>query len=126
MPTALAILEGKPVFVLSGNPVAATVGFEVFVRPTLLKLLGIDEARPAVEAHLTRRVTGALGRKVFLRVHVFEKDSCFFAEPIRVTGSGVITTMTKANGYIIIPEDREGLDEGESARVHLFSSIMRE
>ncbi len=126
MPTALAILEGKPVFVLSGNPVAATVGFEAFTRPTLLKLLGIDEARPAVEAKLTRRVTGALGRKAFLRVRVFEKGGGFFAEPVRVTGSGVITTMTKANGYVIIPEDREGVEEGESVRVHLFSSIMRE
>jgi molybdopterin molybdotransferase len=126
MPTALAILKGKPVFVLSGNPVAATVGFEVFALPTLLKLLGIKEARPAVEAKLTRRVAGVLGRRVFLRVRVLEKDGGFFAEPVRVTGSGVLTTMTKANGYVIIPENREGVDEGESVRVHLFSSIMRE
>ncbi|PVX27821.1 MAG: molybdopterin molybdenumtransferase MoeA [Candidatus Bathyarchaeum sp.] len=126
MPTALAILNGKPVFVLSGNPVAATVGFEAFARPTLLKLLGIDEARPVVEAKLVRRVVGVLGRRAFLRVRVFEKGGGFFAEPVRVTGSGVITTMTKANGYVIIPEDREGVEEGESVRVHLFSSIMRE
>jgi molybdopterin molybdotransferase len=126
MPTALALLKGKPVFVLSGNPVAATVGFEAFTRPTLLKLLGIDEARPAVEAKLTRRVAGVLGRRVFLRVRVFEKDGGFFAEPVRITGSGVLTTMTKANGYVIIPENREGVEEGESVRVHLFSSIMRE
>ena len=49
----------------------------------------------------------------------------FFAEPVRVTGSGVLTTMTKANGYVIIPENREGVEEGESVRVQLFSSIMR-
>jgi molybdopterin molybdotransferase len=126
MPTALAILDGKPVFVLSGNPVAATVGFEAFTRPTLLKLLGINEARPAVEAKLTRRVAGALGRKVFLRVHVFERNGVFFAEPVRVTGSGVLTTMTKANGYVIIPENREGVEEGESVIVSLFSTILRE
>ncbi len=126
MPTALAILKGKPVFVLSGNPVAATVGFEVFTRPTLLRLLGINEARPAIEAKLTRRVAGALGRRVFLRVRVFERNNDFFAEPVRVTGSGVLTTMTKANGYVIIPENREGIDEKESVMVHLFSSIVRE
>ncbi len=126
MPTALAILKGKPVFVLSGNPVAATVGFEVFTRPTLLRLLGINEARPAIEAKLTRRVAAALGRRVFLRVRVFERNGGFFAEPVRVTGSGVLTTMTKANGYVIIPENREGIEEGESVRVHLFSSIVRE
>ena len=126
MPTALAILNGKPVFVLSGNPVAATVGFEVFTRPTLLKLLGINEIRPAIEAKLTRRVAGVLGRRVFLRVRVFERNGGFFAEPVRVTGSGVLTTMTKANGYVIIPENREGVDEGESVMVHLFSSVVRE
>jgi molybdopterin molybdotransferase len=126
MPTALAILKGKPVFVLSGNPVAATVGFEVFALPTLLKLLGIKEARPAVEAKLTRRVAGVLGRRVFLRVRVLERNGGFFAEPVRVTGSGVLTTMTKANGYVIIPENREGVEEGESVRVHLFSSIVGE
>jgi molybdopterin molybdotransferase len=126
MPTALAILEGKPVFVLSGNPVAATVGFEAFTRPTLLKLLGINEARPVVEAKLTRRVAGALGRRVFLRVRVFEREGGFFAEPVRVTGSGVITTMTKANGYVIIPENREGVEEGETVWAHLFSTIVRE
>lgn len=126
MPTGLAILKGKPVFVLSGNPVAATVGFEAFTRPTLFRLLGVNEVRPAVEAQLTRRVTGVLGRRAFLRVRVFEKNGAFLADPVRVTGSGVLTTMTKANGYVIIPENREGIDEGESVRVNLFSSILSE
>lgn len=126
MPTGLGILSGKPVFVLSGNPVAATVGFEAFTRPTLLKMLGIEEYRPTVEAKLTRRVAGALGRRVFLRVHVYEKDGTYFAEPVRVTGSGVLTTMTRANGYVIFPENREGVDEGELVKVKLFSSITGE
>lgn len=126
MPTGLAILKGKPVFVLSGNPVAATVGFEAFARPTILRMLGVNEARPVVEAKLTRRVTGALGRRVFLRVRVSERKRTLFAEPVRVTGSGVLTTMTKANGYVIIPENREGIEEDEPVKVSLFSSIVRD
>jgi molybdopterin molybdotransferase len=55
-----------------------------------------------------------------------ERNDSFFAEPVRVTGSGVITTMTKANGYVLIPENREGIEEGEPVRVHLFSNIVRE
>jgi molybdenum cofactor synthesis domain-containing protein len=125
MPTALAILRGKPVFLLSGNPVAATVGFEVFVLPTLAQLLGIYEIRPVVEAKIIRRVSGVLGRRVFLRVCVFERNGSFFAAPVRVSGSGVLTTMTKANGYVIIPENREGIEQEELVRVHLFSSIVR-
>ncbi len=124
MPTALAILQGKPVFILSGNPVAAIIGFEVFARPLLFKLLGVErERRPTLEAILTRRVASALGRRVFLRVHVFERNGRFFAEPVRIKGAGVLSTMTKANGYVKISENREGLEEGESVIVNLFDRI---
>lgn len=124
MPTALGIVQGKPVFILSGYPVAAMVGFEVFARPTILKLSGIeDEPRPMLKAKLTRRVASALGRRVYLRVYVFEKEGEFFAEPIRTRGSGVLSTMTKANGYVVIPEAREGLEESETVIVHLFNKI---
>ena len=104
-----------------------TIGFEVFVRPILLTLLGVKkEIRPVVKARLTRRVAAALGRRVFLRVRIFERNDSFFAEPVRIKGSGVLTTMTKANGYVIIPENREGLEEGEPVNVHLFYSIEGE
>lgn len=124
LPTALAILQGKPVFILSGNPVAAIVGFEVFARPILLKLLGVDsESRPVLRARLTRRVASTLGLRVFLRVRVFEREGDFFAEPVRIKGSGVLSTMTNANGYVAIPENRDGLEEGETVIVHLFDKI---
>jgi molybdopterin molybdotransferase len=124
MPTALAILHGKPIIALSGNPVAAMIGFEVFARPLILKLLGVEsEPRPVLRARLTRRVPSVLGRRVFLRVRAFEREGEFFAEPVRIKGAGVLTTMTKANGYVIIPEDREGLVEGEPVTVHLFDRV---
>ncbi len=124
MPTALAVIQGKPVFVLSGYPVAAMFGFEVFARPTILRFLGIEEEpRPMLQARLTRRVASALGRRVYLRVYVFQKEGEFFAEPIRTRGSGVLSTMIKANGYVVVPEDREGLEEEEIVIVHLFDKI---
>jgi len=124
MPTALAVLKNKPVFVLSGYPVAATIGFEVFTRPVILKLLGIEhEPRLFLKAKLTRRVSGVLGRRVYLRVNLYQKDDEFLVEPIRTKGSGLLSTMTRANGYVIIPEDREGLDQGETVVVHLFAPI---
>ena len=125
MPTALGILRQKPVFVLSGYPVAATVGFEVFVRPIILRLLGAsNELRPRVQARLMRRVAGALGRRVYLRVKTFEQKDELHAEPILTKGSGLLSSLTRANGYVIIPEDREGLGEGEAVTVHLFSSVV--
>jgi len=125
MPTALAVLEGKPVMVLSGNPVAAIVGFEVFARPLISKLQGMkkEEPRPTAKATLTRKVTAALGRKTFVRVRVYEKSGELFAEPVSARGSGAISTMTKGNGFVIVPENREGLAENETVTVHLYGSI---
>ena len=124
MPTALAIVRGKPVIVLSGNPVAAIIGFEVFAREFILKLLGIEsEPRPMLRARLTRKVPSVLGRRVFLRVRVFEEDGEFLAEPVRIRGSGILSTMTEANGYVVIPEDREGLEKREFVVVHLFDRL---
>ena len=125
MPTALATARGKPIIVLSGNPVAAMIGFEVFARPLICKMLGIkqEEPRPNVNARLTRKVTTALGRKTFVRVRVFRKNGEFFAEPVSAKGSGTISTMTQANGYVIVPENREGLAEGEPVSVHLFDIV---
>ncbi|MEM3550444.1 MAG: molybdopterin molybdotransferase MoeA [Candidatus Bathyarchaeia archaeon] len=124
MPTSLAIVNGKPIVILSGNPVAAFFGFEVFARPLILKMLGAShETRPAVMARLTRRVTTALGRKTFVRVRAYYCNGEFLAEPISSRGSGIITTLTKANGYVVVPENREGLEKGEEVQVHLFDTL---
>ena len=125
MPTALAIVNGKPVVILSGNPVAAIIGFEVFARPLICRLsgLGREESRPLLNARMTRKVVTALGRKTFVRVRVLKKDGEFLAEPVSAKGSGVISTMTRANGYVVVPENREGLAGGEAVVVHLFDTV---
>jgi molybdopterin molybdotransferase len=125
MPTALAMLEGKPVIILSGNPVAAIIGFEVFARPLICKMLGMEkeEPRPTLKAIMARKVATALGRKTFVRVRVLQKNGDFHAEPVSARGSGAISTMTRGNGFVIVPENREGVPEGEPVTVHLFGNI---
>ena len=125
MPTALAAVEGKPVLILSGNPVAAVIGFEVFARPLICKMLGMskEEPRPTVKAVMTRKVAAALGRRTFIRVQVIWKNSDFFAAPVSARGSGAISTMTRGNGFVVVPEDREGVAEGEVVLVRLFGNV---
>ncbi|UCF45107.1 MAG: molybdopterin molybdotransferase MoeA [Candidatus Bathyarchaeota archaeon] len=125
MPTALAVLEGKPVIILSGNPVAAIIGFEVFARPLICRMQGMskEEARPAVKAVMARKIATALGRRTFVRVRVLRKDGEFFAEPVSARGSGAISTMTRGNGFVIVPENREGVTEGEIVTAHLFGKV---
>jgi len=125
MPTAVAALNGKPVLMLSGNPVAAVIGFEVFARPLICRMLGmgIEEPRLSVNAVMTRNVAAALGRRTFVRVRVVRKNGEFHAEPVSARGSGAISTMTRANGFVVVPENRGGIIEGEIMLVRLFGTI---
>ena len=125
MPTALAKVGSKPVLVLSGNPVASIIGFEVFGRPLICRMLGMpkEEPRPLLKAKLNKRVTSALGRKTYVRVKVFQKEKELIAEPVSTKGSGSISTMTQSNGYLIVPENREGVLEGETVTIHMFGNL---
>jgi molybdopterin molybdotransferase len=125
MPTALGVVDGRPVVVLPGNPVAAMIGFEVFARPLIAKLTGQKQMSPrcVVEAKMTRGITTTLGRRNFVRVRVFQQNRELLAEPVSARGSSMISTMTRSNGYVVVPEDREGLQEGEIVSVKLFDDL---
>jgi len=124
MPTALAVVKEKPIIILPGNPTAAMLGFEIFGRPLVSKMLGMKktESRPLLEARITKRMTTTLGRRNLVRVKVSQKDGEFLAEPISARGSGRISTMTKANGYVIVPENLEGLESGDRVSVQMFEN----
>jgi molybdopterin molybdotransferase len=119
------MLEGKPVLILSGNPVASVIGFEVFGRPMICRMLGVSKTEPRLmlKAILTRRVASVLGRKTYVRVRVALKGGEFYAEPVSAKGSGSISTMTQSNGFVIVDEKREGVTEGETVIVHMFSIV---
>jgi molybdopterin molybdotransferase len=125
MPTGVAVVGGKPVLLLSGNPVASVIGFEVFGRPLFCRMLGLKEveARPVVRARLLKRVTVALGRMNYVRVRVLRIGNDFVAEPVSSRGSGLISTLTRANGFLVVGEDREGVAEGEIVSVSLFDDV---
>jgi len=125
MPTGVAILEGKPVLILSGNPVASVIGFEVFGRPMVCRMLGMSktEPRPMLKAVLARKVSSVLGRKTYVRVKVTLKGGEFYAETVSAKGSGSISTMTQSNGFVIVDENREGVREGETVIVHMFGGL---
>jgi molybdopterin molybdotransferase len=125
MPTALAVVKEKPVLILPGNPAAAMISFEVFARPLICRMLALRQAEPRfeVQAKMNKGIATSLGRRNFVRVNVFRKDGGLFAEPISARGSSMISTMTRANGYVVVPESREGLEQGECVTVQLFDFV---
>lgn len=125
-PTALCAVEGKPILLLPGFPVAAMIAYEAFAEPIILRMLGASTRlceRPTVRAEALRRVPGSLGNRSFVRVIVMKRGGRNVFEPLRATGSGVISSMVRANGMLIIPENKEGIEEGEVAEVVLLRPV---
>jgi molybdopterin molybdotransferase len=127
-PNSIAVINGKPVFMLSGFPVAAATGFDVLVKPILLHMVGgEDEPRPVVKGVLTRRVSTPVNTRSFVRVRVYlGKDGEVYVEPLALTGSGILSTLVRGNGILVVPENREGFDEGDEVEVTLTRPIYRE
>jgi molybdopterin molybdotransferase len=120
-PLAFGTINGKPVFGLPGNPVSSMVSFEQFVRPSLLKMMGHRLLfRPTVEAVLKQGIEKRPGKRYFIRGFVsLEKDQ-YFVTTTGEQGSGILRSMVRANGLIVIPEDREIVNAGKRVTVQLL------
>lgn len=123
-PIALGVVSGKPVLLLPGNPVAAILTFKVFAKPLIHIMSGSEpEEEKTVRARVLRAIPSAVGMRSFVRVALRKTKSGYVAEPLWITGSGIISSMVKANGLIIIPEGKEGIEEGEEADVILLRPV---
>jgi molybdenum cofactor synthesis domain-containing protein len=121
MPTGLAVVESKPVVSLPGYPVSAYIAFLDFVPPLLEHMLGTSFLkRPTVKAKLSRRVAGVLGSRTHVRVTVRSTEDGLVVEPVRTSGAGILSSLVQANGFVIVPENVEGYEEGQVVEVELF------
>lgn len=120
-PTILAVVEGKPVFGLPGNPVSAMVVFDLFVRPTIYRVGGCRQPPrlPMVTARLTHNIPSTTGREDYVPVTLELRAGQYQASPI-FGESNLITTIVRAEGMAKIPLNKHGLTEGEIVSVRLF------
>ncbi|MCJ7444651.1 MAG: molybdopterin molybdotransferase MoeA [Methanotrichaceae archaeon] len=115
-PTALGTICGKPVICLPGYPVATLASLYLFVRPALKKMARMEDKVSIIRAKLTRKVASKAGYLSIVRV-ALEGDR---AIPIMVSGAGILSSVAKADGFVLIPEEQEGLNAGEPVEVNLF------
>jgi molybdopterin molybdotransferase len=112
-PLGFGTLHGAPWLGLPGNPVSTMVTFELFVRPAIRRLQGHSlPFRRAVPVRLAEPV--ALGPKLrhFLRV-IVEPGTPPVARLTGPQGSGILTSMARANALLVVPEDRQEVAAGE-------------
>jgi molybdenum cofactor synthesis domain-containing protein len=121
-PAGFGIVKGKPIFMLPGFPVSAIATFEHFVAPFIQKMLGreISPRHSHVEGILASAVHSQEGRVDFVRVKIHNVDKNLKVYPITAKGSSLITTLSKADGFILVDEDKKTLEPGEKVKVYLF------
>ncbi|MDO9098214.1 MAG: molybdopterin molybdotransferase MoeA [Candidatus Methanoperedens sp.] len=116
-PTALGIIQGKPVVCMPGYPVAGIVALYFFARAALRRLGHIpDEPDRTVRAKLSEKIASRVGYKTFARV----KLSKGRAIPLATSGAGILSSVSKADAFVIIPPNVEGYGKGEEVEVILI------
>lgn len=122
-PVILGVVAGKPVIGVPGYPVSAVVALELFLKPLLYALQGqLEPARAVVLATFSRQITSPLSAEEWIRVKVGFVGERYVATPL-ARGSGVITSLVKADGIVRIPQQKEGLVAGEPVAVELLRPL---
>ena len=125
-PLAFGILRGEdtkrvPHLGLPGNPVSSMITFELFARPAILKMMGKKNlGKPTMKVVITSSVKNSDGRRMFVRVRVSKQDDKYVADVTGPQGSGILTSMTRANALAIIPEDVAIVKEGDTVQAIMF------
>jgi len=118
------VMKGIPVFGLPGHPAAVSICFELFIRPVLQRLSGLKERWPqyssrTVRARISKNISSSQGREEHVRVMLEEREGELWAVPV-LGKSGLITTLVRADGTILIPLHTNGIVAGELVDVRLF------
>jgi putative molybdopterin biosynthesis protein len=126
-PLIIAVVEGKPLFGLPGYPTSALMTFHIFVKPVLREMAGLkpQEKGGTIQAKTAEKIYLQEGRREYLPVNVIMGEKGKYTVYPILSGSGAITTLAEADGFIEIPENRTFLEEGEKVQVKLFSSELK-
>jgi molybdopterin molybdotransferase len=98
------------------------ITFELYARPAIMKMMGKQNlARTTIETILEEDVTNSDGRRIFARAVIEKRNGRYYARTTGPQGSGILTSMSQANGLAIIPEDREIVRKGETVQALMLN-----
>lgn len=117
-PAGLGFIKARPVLLLPGNPVSCLCAYDFFAGRVLRRLGGRTPAWPyrAVERPLAQKLVSALGRVDYARVRVVDGR----VEPLAISGASILSSTTRADGFVVVPADLEGYPAGTSVTVWLY------
>lgn len=134
-PAGVGFVAGRPVFLMPGNPVSCLCAYDLFVSPALRKLGGLaanvrlplpagpgplevpaDWPYRTAELPLARKIVSPVGRVDYVRVQVTHGQ----VEPLATSGAAILSSTTRADGFVLVPRDSEGHAPGERVLVSLY------
>lgn len=120
-PTGIGRIAGTPVLLLPGNPVSCLVAYDFFAGPVIRVMGGRSEAWPyrSVTLPLAKRLVSQIGRTDYARVVVADGA----VEPVAISGAAVLSSVTRASGFVVVPSGLEGYGKGVLVEVHLYEPV---
>jgi molybdopterin molybdotransferase len=117
--------DATPIFTLPGNPVSAYVSFEVFVRPAIRRMLGVEPlGRPTVGAVCLEPLSSPQGRRQYTRGRLEVVEGRYVVRPVGGSGSHLLADLALANCLIVVPEDVTEVAEGQGVSVMVLERRM--
>jgi molybdopterin molybdotransferase len=122
-PAGFGFLPGsppRPVFLLPGNPVSCLCAYDLFAGRAVRRLGGRSGDLPyrRVQLELSRKIASAIGRMDYVRVVIREGK----VAPLATSGASILSSTTRADGFVLVPRDSEGQGVGETVDVFLYDS----
>jgi putative molybdopterin biosynthesis protein len=124
-PVVLGAIESTPVLGAPGYPVSASLTFDIFAAPLLAELEGVAVGpRPVTRARLARKLASSFGSDDWVRVRLGRVGGALVASPLP-RGAGVLTSLVRADGLLIVPADAEGHHAGEEVEIELLRGLSQ-
>ncbi|HEX6921532.1 MAG TPA: gephyrin-like molybdotransferase Glp [Actinomycetes bacterium] len=110
--------DSTPIITLPGNPVSAYVSFEVFVRPVIRRMLGVEPLhRPMVLAVALEPLSSPAGKRQFARAWLDVQEGRYVVRPVGGPGSHLVGDLAQANAFMVIPEQVTEVPAGSAVEV---------
>jgi molybdopterin molybdotransferase len=118
-PTGLGRIEHRLVFLLPGNPVSSLCAYDFFAGRAIRALGGRNKTWPyrSVSGRLNRKISSPIGRLDYARVKIANG----LVEPLAVAGASLLSSTTRADGFVIVSDDSEGFAAGAEVEVWLYA-----
>jgi molybdopterin molybdotransferase len=118
-PTGMGRLDARLVFLLPGNPVSSLCAYDFFAGRAIRALAGRTKDWPyrAVRGKLKRKLSSPVGRLDYARVKLADG----WVEPVAVAGASILSSTSRADGFVVVPQDSEGYPAGAAVDVWLYA-----